>query len=77
MIEEKDMTDSEIILVKNLKKICNEFDFIFGVSLMCKGPDASTAMLQYLNRHPEAASSDIIDYASRLCDKYNPDLIVE
>lgn len=74
MSDEKDLSKDESLLIERCKKIWDEFEFVFGISLMCKGDEASNAMLSFMDRHPEATSSDIMEYATFICDKYNPDL---
>lgn len=76
MIEEKEMTKSEIALVKKLKEFCKEFDLVLGVSMMCKGNEASDEMLKYIDNHENLTISDILNYADKLCNKFNPELIV-
>lgn len=74
MDDERDLTENELLLIKKAKAIWDEFEFMFGVSLMCQGDEASKAMLDYMESHPDADSSEILEQAVGICDKYNPHL---
>lgn len=74
MNNERDLTENELLLIKKAKAIWNEFEFMFGISFMCQGEEATKAMLEYMDSHPDADSSEITEYAVEICDKYNPHL---
>lgn len=74
MDDERDLTENELLLIKKAKAIWDEFEFMFGVSLMCQGDEASKVMLDYMESHPDADSSEILEQAVCICDKYNPHL---
>lgn len=73
----KGLSESWKEMMERAAKIWDEHEFLLGVGIMCKGAEASAEMLKYMDTHPEATSSDILEYAVYLCEKYNPDLIEE
>ena len=74
---DEELSAAENLLIHCLAKISKEFDFVFGVSYMCQGEEATNEMLTYIKSHPKAGYSEILIHAVEIGEKYNSHLIAD